>query len=180
MPLSSLCYIGIDVAKHRLDVAVHESGERFEARNVPEAFAELIERLSQLKPALIVLEPSGGYERAVLFALLAEGLPVALVNARQVHNFAKAMGYLAKTDRLDASVLAHFAHAVKPKLAQAPTPAQLALAELVARRLALTEMLSAEKNRLQLTHSQPARTHVQQHIDWCRPSSMGWTGSCAR
>jgi len=159
-------YIGMDVSKDRLDIAVHESGERFDCRNDAQAFAELVERLRGLAPRLIVLEASGGYEQAVLFALLAAGLPAALVNPRQTHNFAKAMGYLAKTDRLDAKVLAHFAKAVQPKLAEARSAPALALGELVNRRQALIEMLTAEKNRLRLTRTAPARGHIERHIQW--------------
>ena len=159
-------HIGIDVAKDRLDIAVHESGERFACSNDSTGFPELIERLRALNPRLIVLEASGGYEQEALFALLAAGLPAALVNPRQTHNFAKAMGYLAKTDRIDAGVLAHFAKAVHPKLAEAPSPGQLALSELVHRRQALMEMLTAEKNRLRLTRTAPARGHIERHIAW--------------
>lgn len=159
-------HIGIDVSKDRLDVAVHESGAVFDCRNSIAAFAGLIERLRTLPPALIVLEASGGYEQEVLFALLTAGLPAALVNPRQTHNFAKAMGYLAKTDRLDARVLAHFAAAVRPQVTATPGPEQLALTELVHRRQAVVDMLVAERNRLRLTRTAPARTHITQHIHW--------------
>lgn len=158
------CHIGIDVSKDRLDIAVQEGGEGFAYPNDSTAFADLTERLRALNPRLIVLEASGGYEQDVLFALLAAGLPGALVNPRQTHAFAKAMGYLAKTDRIDARVLAHFAAAVRPKITQAPTAAQLALAELIARRQAVIEMLTAEKNRLRTTRTQPARAHTERHI----------------
>lgn len=126
----------------------------------------MIERLRGLAPTLIVLEASGGYEQEALFALLAAGLPAALVNPRQTHAFAKAMGYLAKTDRIDAGVLAHFAKAVQPQVTAAPTAGQLALAELVARRQALLEMLTAEKNRRRLTRTEPVREHIERHIAW--------------
>ncbi len=169
-------HIGIDVSKDRLDIAVHESQEIFDCRNRVDAFAGLVERLRGLSPSLIVLEASGGYEQEVLFALLAAGLPVALVNPRQTHNFAKAMGYLAKTDRLDAGVLAHFAQAVRPKLAEAPSPGQLALGELVNRRQALTEMLVAEKNRRRLTRTEPARGHIERHIAWLKHQLDGVDG----
>jgi len=159
-------HIGIDVSKARVDIAVHESGETFHCRNEAAALAELIERLRGMAPTLIVLEASGGYEQEALFALLAAGLPAALVNPRQTHNFAKAGGYLAKTDRIDARVLAHFAAAVRPKITQAPTAVQLALTELVNRRQALVEMLVAEKNRLRLTRTEPARGHIERHIQW--------------
>jgi transposase len=128
----------------------------------------LVERLRGLSPALIVLEASGGYEQEVLFALLAAGLPAALVNPRQTHSFAKGIGYLAKTDRIDARLLAHFAAAVRPTISEAPTTAQLALGELVSRRQALVEMLVAERNRLRLTRTQPARSHIERHIDWLK------------
>jgi len=163
-----MTHIGIDVSKDRLDIAVHESGETFHCHNRSQAFADLIERLRGLSPTLIVLEASGGYEQEVLFALLAAGLPAALVNPRQTHNFAKAMGYLAKTDCIDARILAHFAAAVRPRLTEAPSPARLALTELVSRRQALVEMLVAEKNRLRLTRTQPARGHIERHIQWLK------------
>lgn len=169
-------HIGIDVAKDRLDIAVHESGETFACSNDSAGFPGLIARLRGLNPALIVLEASGGYEQEALFALLAAGLPAALVNPRQTHNFAKAMGYLAKTDRIDAGVLAHFAKAVHPKLSQAPCTGQLALAELVSRRQALMEMLVAERNRLRLTRTPPARGHIERHIVWLKNQIDGMDG----
>jgi transposase len=133
----------------------------------------LIERLKGFAPALIVLEASGGYEQEALFTLLAAGLPAALVNPRQTHNFAKAMGYLAKTDRIDAAVLARFAATAHPKLAATPTVAQLALVELVGRRRALTEMLTAERNRLRLARTAPARASIEQHIAWLKAQLDG-------
>jgi len=161
-------HVGIDVSKTRLDVAVHENGEQFDCGNTPEALEGLVQRLRALGPALIVLEASGGYEQEALFALLAAGLPAALVNPRQTHNFAKATGYLAKTDRIDARLLAHFAATVRPSVTAAPPPAQIALAELISRRQALVEMLVAEKNRLRLTRTQAARAHIERHIDWLK------------
>ena len=164
--MTTPCHIGIDVSKERLDVAVHETGETFTARNVPEAIVDLSGRLRSLSPALVVLEASGGYEEEVLFVLLAAGLPVARVNPRQTHNFAKAAGYLAKTDTLDARVLAHFACAVRPALSVTPAAEQIALRELVERRQALVEMRVAERNRLRQTRTATARTHIERHIAW--------------
>jgi transposase len=166
MAKKSGCHIGIDISKNRLDIAVHETGEIFEHLNTPDKFAPLITRLQNLKPKLIVMEASGGYEQDLLFSLLINGLPAALVNARQVHNFGKAIGRLAKTDRIDAVLLAHFAQAVQPKIHATPASAQTALAELVNRRHAMMEMLSAEKNRLHVTRTNPARSHIQNHIQW--------------
>lgn len=169
-------HIGIDVSKDRLDIAVHESREIFDCRNTAEALADLAKRLRGLAPSLIVLEASGGYEQEALFALLAAGLPVALVNPRQTHNFAKATGYLAKTDRIDARVLAHFAAAVRPQVTRAPSAAQVALGELVNRRQALVEMLVAEKNRLRLIRTEPARGHTERHIAWLKAQLDGMDG----
>jgi transposase len=169
-------HVGIDVSKDRLDVAVHETGECFDCPNRTEALVALGDRLKGFDPALIVLEASGGYEQEALFALLAAGLPVALVNPRQTHNFAKAMGYLAKTDRIDAGVLAHFAAAVQPQVTRAPGAAQLALGELVSRRQALMEMLVAEKNRLRLIRTEPARGHTERHIAWLKAQLDGMDG----
>jgi transposase len=161
-------HVGIDVSKHRLDVAVHETGETWSCPNAQGGFGVLIEALRARSPRLIVLEASGGYEQDILFVLLAASLPAALVNPQQTRHFAKATGYLAKTDAIDARVLAHFAAAVGPKLTAAPTAAQLALEELVSRRGALLEMLTAEKNRLATTRTQPARSLITEHVKWLR------------
>jgi transposase len=166
MAKTSGCHIGIDISKGRLDIAVYETGEIFNYPNSPDSFPEIVKRFQKLIPKLIVMEASGGYEQELLFSLLINGLPAALVNARQVHNFGKAMGQLAKTDRIDSVLLAHFAQAVQPKIQEAPTTAQIALAELVKRRFAMTEMLSSEKNRLHVTRTKPVKDHIQKHIQW--------------
>ncbi|HKU17726.1 MAG TPA: IS110 family transposase [Candidatus Saccharimonadales bacterium] len=166
MKVSRSCHIGIDVSKGTLDIAVLESGEGFQVGNDAGAHQELTRRLGRLKPSLIVMEASGGYENLLLMALLSAGLPAVRVNARQVHHFAEALGLLAKTDRIDAAVLARFAGAIRPAVQAQPTAAQLALAEQVARRQAVVEMLSAEKNRLPKTRTPEIKAHVQQHIAW--------------
>uniref|UniRef100_UPI0020C14FB1 IS110 family transposase n=1 Tax=Desulfuromonas sp. CSMB_57 TaxID=2807629 RepID=UPI0020C14FB1 len=160
------CHIGIDISKERLDIAVHETGEVFGYPNSLDSFSSIINLFEGLAPKLIVMEASGGYEQDLLFALLTHDLPAALVNARQVHNFAKAMGQLAKTDRIDSVLLAHFAKAVQPKIQEAPAIEQIVMGELVKRRFAMKEMLSAEKNRLHVTRTNPARGHIQIHIQW--------------
>lgn len=160
------CHIGIDISKECLDIAVHETGEIFQFPNDPGSFPKLIERFEKLAPKLIVMEASGGYEQDILFSLLINGLPASLVNARQVYNFGKAVGRLAKTDRIDAVLLAHFAHAVQPKIHEAPASAQIALSELVSRRYAVKKMLTSEKNRLHVTRTRPVRNHVERHIQW--------------
>lgn len=160
------CHVGIDVSKDRLDFAVYESEECFNFSNKTKFFPEIIERLKKLQPNLIVLEPSGGYEQELLFAMLTSELPASLVNARQVHSFGVAVGHLAKTDRIDAALLARFAKTVQPTISENPSPAQIALVELVHRRHAMVEMLTAEKNRLHVTRTTLAKEHIRKHIEW--------------
>ena len=109
------CFVGIDVAKAWLDVAVRPSGAQWRVANTEAELPALVARLRTLAPQLVVLEATGGYERNAVAALAAAGLPVVVVNPRQVRDFAKATGRLAKTDTLDAHVLAHFAEAVHPE-----------------------------------------------------------------
>jgi len=158
-------FIGIDVAKARLDVAVRPGGDTWQATNDASGIAELIARLDQLRPTLIVLEATGGYERPVTAGLVAAGLPVTVINPRQIRDFAKATGKLAKTDTLDAHVLAHFADAVRPAPRPLPDADTQALAAILARRRQLVAMLTAEQNRL---HTAPTaiRARISAHIVW--------------
>jgi transposase len=161
-------FIGIDVAKAQLDVAVRSTGatgERWTAPQTEAGVADLVARLQPLAPTLIVLEATGGLERLASAALAAAGLPVAVVNPRQVRDFAKATGRLAKTDRLDAQVLAHFAEAVRPQPRPVPEEQAQLLSAHLARRRQLVEMLTAEKNRLG-TAPRPVRQRIQTHIAW--------------
>jgi transposase len=162
----SKTFIGIDVSKKLLEVAVHESDYQFRCANKASAFPELIAELIALRPALIVLEATGGLEIPVTAALHAAGLPVVVVNPRQVRDFAKATGQLAKTDRLDARVLAHFAAAIKPPLRPIKSKDELELDALVGRRGQLIEMLTAEKNRRGSAATDTVREEIKQHIDW--------------
>lgn len=141
-------FIGIDVAKAELVVGVRPSGETWSTPNSDRGVAQLVERVVALAPAHVVLEATGGYELLVAGALAAAGVPVAIVNPRQVRDFARATGQLAKTDQIDAAVLALFAERVQP--APRPVPEETAqdLDALVTRRRQLIEMLIAEKNRL--------------------------------
>ena len=143
-------FIGIDVSKATLEVAAHASGEQFMVENTEAQFNTLCERLHAMGPELVVLEASGGYERLCVAALAQARLPVVLVNARQVREFARATGVIAKTDRLDARVLAHFAAAVRPALRAFPDEQSRALEELLGRRRQVIAALVAEKNRLGL------------------------------
>jgi len=158
-------YIGIDIAKAHLDLAVHLSGEPWRVTNDDAGISATVTHLRELDPTLIVVEPTGGLELPLTAALAAAGLPVAVVNPRQVRDFAKATGRLAKTDRLDAQVLAHFAQAVQPTPRPLPDAQTQELAAFLARRHQLVQMLTAEKNRLGTTRL-PVSQRVRAHISW--------------
>ena len=140
-------FVGIDVAKDRLDVHVLPSGEAFAVARDGKGLDELADRLGRLDVSLAVLEATGGYETTVAAALCAAGLPLAVVNPRQIRDFARATGRLAKTDALDAEAIARFAEAVRPEPRPMPDKQARALAELVARRRQIVEMMTAERNR---------------------------------
>lgn len=140
-------FIGIDVSKDRLDVHVLPSEESFAVARDGEGLTGLIERLGPLTPHLVVLEATGGFELTVAAALVAAGIPLAVVNPRQIRDFARATGQLAKTDALDAKAIARFAEKVRPEPRPVPDEQARALGELVARRRQLIEMMTAERNR---------------------------------
>jgi transposase len=145
-------FVGIDVSKATLDVALRPSDETWQTSNDEAGIAQLVSRLKQHTIQLIVIEATGGWELAVVSALVEAGLPVAVVNPRQVRDFAKSLGRLAKTDRLDARILAHFAEAIHPEPRPLPDAQARALQALLTRRRQLIEMLVAEKNRQALIH----------------------------
>src|SRR6266850_714726 len=159
------CFVGIDVAKARLDIALRPSGERWAVPNDVSGGTMLVDRLQALHPALIVLEATGGLERLVTSALATAGLPVVVVNPRQARDFAKATGPLAKTDALDARALAHFAEAVRPALRPLPDAQTRALSAQLTRRRQLVEMLTAEKNRI-VRAPGAIRADIQAHSTW--------------
>lgn len=159
-------FIGIDVSKKLLEVAVHQSDYHFSCPNDPKKFPSLISELISLRPARILLEATGGLERPLLQALSAFGLPVVVVNPRQVRDFAKALGLLAKTDRLDARVLAHFAASVQPPLRPLKSQDDTELDALMGRRTQLTDILTAEKNRRGSAATKTARDDIEEHIEW--------------
>ena len=162
--MSSLVFVGIDVSQARLDIAVRP-GAPFSIAHTESALATLGEQLRALSPTLIVLEATGGMEIPLTSALATAGLPVVVVNPRQVRDFAKASGHLAKTDALDAQVLAQFAEVMRPQPRPLPDAETRALAAQLTRRRQLVEMLTAEKNRL-LSASSPIRKRVRTHIVW--------------
>jgi transposase len=159
-------FVGIDVAKKHLDVGVRPDGlvRRFAAEELDPLVAFLVDQ----QPTLVVLEATGGLEFAAAAALVAAGIPVAIVNPRQVRDFAKAVGKLAKTDAIDAIVLAHFAEAVRPEPRPLPDEQSQQLEALVVRRRQLIDMRTAEINRLRGCRVVSARTSLQQHIEWLR------------
>lgn len=158
-------FIGIDVSKARLDVAIGPSGERESVANDESGITSLVKRLVSLNPALIVLEATGGIERSVTRALASAELAVVVVNPRQVRDFAKATGQLAKTDSIDALVLARFAEAVRPAIRPLPDALTLELRALIARRRQITEMIVAERNRLSGA-SKAVRKRIEAHLRW--------------
>jgi transposase len=162
--MSSLVFIGIDVSQARLDLAVRP-GTSWSVQHDEAAIATVVEQLATLHPALIVLEATGGMEIPLTSALATAGLPVVVVNPRQVRDFARASGLLAKTDALDAQVLAQFAEVMRPQPRPLPDQEARALAALLTRRRQLVEMLTAEKNRL-LSASSSIRKSLRAHIIW--------------
>jgi transposase len=140
--------VGIDVSKDRLDVAIRPAGEAFVVGRDTQGLRDLIARLKPLAPSMIALEATGGYETVVAASLAAAGLPVVVVNPAQVRAFAQALGKRAKTDPLDASVIAHFAEATKPAIRPLPDADTRRLADLLARRGQIIEMMVAERQRL--------------------------------
>jgi transposase len=141
-------FIGIDVAKAELVVAVHPSDAQWTVANDERGVRTLVDRLRETPPTLIVLEATGGYELLAVAALAAAELPVVVVNPRQVRDFARATGQLAKTDRLDADILARFAEKVRPAVRPIPNAEAQELDAMLTRRRQLLEMLGAERNRL--------------------------------
>ena len=148
MATSSEMYVGIDVSKDRLDVAVLGERQETQVQNSREGIARLVEQMQDLQPELIVVEATGGYQRSVVDALFHAGLCVAVVNPARVRQFAKACGLLAKTDKLDAQMLAVFGQRVQPKLYTGKSEAEKQLSALLVRRKQVEEMLKAEQNRL--------------------------------
>jgi transposase len=158
-------FVGIDVSKARLDVAIRPRGERESVANDKASIKALVKRLAEMQPTLIVLEATGGIERQLTRALASAELPVVVVNPRQVRDFAKATGQLAKTDGIDADVLAGFGQAVGPELRPLPDEITLELRALTARRRQIIEMIVAEKNRL-ATAWKVVRKRINAHIGW--------------
>lgn len=160
-----MSFVGIDVSKSQLDIAVRPDNKKWSIINSEDDIAKLVATLEELSPQVIVVEATGGMETPLVAALSQAHLPVVVVNPRQVRDFAKAIGRLAKTDRIDAEILANFGEAVKPDVRLLKDEDTQMLTALVTRRRQVIEMLTAEKNRLGIS---PKVVHkgIQKHIDW--------------
>jgi transposase len=172
-------FVGLDVAKATLDVAVRPTAESWQVANDEAGIAELVARLGRLQPVLVMCEATGGFERSVVAALAAAGVPVVVANPRQVRDFAKSTGQLAKTDRLDAGILALFAERMRPTPRPLGDEATQLLDALLTRRRQLLEMLVAEKNRLGFA-PRPLHRGIRQHIRWLERQLDEVTGEVAR
>jgi len=158
-------FLGVDVCKDRLDVAAIPGQGRYEFANDQKGINELLNRLRRIKPTLIVLEATGGLEMPIAGALAVAEFPVAVVNPRQVRDFARATGRLAKTDAVDAHVLAEFAQKIRPEVRRLKGQQLQEFGVLVVRRRQIVEMLTAEKNRLS-NAPETARRSLDEHIKW--------------
>lgn len=162
----SPCFVGIDVSKDRLDVHVRPAGDAFGLPRNAVGLEQLVERLAAQSPALIVLEATGGFEVTVAAALAAAGLPLAVVNPRQIREFARSTGRLAKTDRLDAEAIALFAERIRPEPRPIADAEAQALGELVARRRQIVEMIGMESNRQHQARDPRLKARIQTHLAW--------------
>jgi len=162
----SKVFVGVDVAKKNIDVFISSTEESFRCSTAHPDLAALAERLAGLEVSLVIMEATGGYERPLACALAAAKVPVAVVNPRQVRDFARATGRLAKTDRIDAQVLARFGEVMKTRPTTLPEPEVEEAMELVSRRRQLIEMRTAEKNRLKMARTKKLQTDVRAHVRW--------------
>ena len=160
-------FVGIDIAKRQLDIATRPSGEIWAATNDATGIQTLVQRLRCLRPALVAVEATGGYELSLVLALATAQLPFTVANPRQVRDFAKGMGILEKTDKIDARVLAHFADVVRPEPRPLLSEAVQKLNALVVRRRQLVDMLTAEENR-RATAPKEIRGEIEAHIAWLK------------
>jgi transposase len=158
-------YVGIDVSKGHLDVARHDENGVWRVENDDKGIDELVARLAEIGPELVVLEATGGFEVAAAAALAAQELPVVIANPRQARDFAKSTGQLAKTDTIDARGLALFAERVRPQVRDLPSEEARALGALVSRRRQIIDMITAEKNRLGFALG-PVQKGIKKHIRW--------------
>ena len=159
-------FVGIDVAKAHVDVHIHPTNEAFRVPRDATGLDHLVDHLRQFPPNLVVLEATGGFEQVVTATLAGAGLPVVIINPRQIRDFARATGRLAKNDRLDAEIIARFAAAIRPQVRALPDEATQGFAELAARRRQLVEMISAESMRSKQAVHRKVQKQLGAHILW--------------
>jgi transposase len=159
-------FVGVDVSKDHLDVAIRPDGTHLRVPNTDDGLDQLVARLGPLAPALVVVEATGGYQRRAVAALTLAGLPVAVVNPARAREFAKAVGRLAKTDAVDAATLAEFADRVRPPARPLPDGAARQMQELLARRGQLVGMRTMERNRLGTAADRAVRRSIEAHLAW--------------
>ena len=166
--MGTVCqFMGIDISKDHLDVHIRPDGRQQQFTYDSDGLAQLLEVIADIRPELIVMEATGGYEQRLVALLASERLPVAVVNAKRVRDFAKATGQLAKTDRLDAAVLSDFAEKLRPPAGALPDESREELKALLARRRQLVDMITAENNR-QLLAPKAIQREIRAHIDWLK------------
>jgi transposase len=158
-------YVGIDVSKARLDIAEGQAGELWSAPNGNGGIEKIVARLNELKPKLVVVESTGGLEKLIVAHLIAAGILVALVNPSRVRDFARSIGLLAKTDTLDARLLARFGEATRPIPTQLPSEDEQKLSALISRRRQLIDIRTAETNRLGSIHAS-MHARLEKHLEW--------------
>jgi transposase len=161
-------YVGIDVSKERLDAVVYSTGEARSFGNDDAGITKATTWLKQVTSAIIVMEATGGMEVSLYIALQKVKLPVAVINPRQIRDFARSMGILAKTDKVDAKVLARYAATIQPEPRPLPDEEALQLNTLVTRRCQLVEMITAESNRAAITRDKTMKQRIHAHIDWLK------------
>jgi transposase len=166
--MNTQIFVGLDVSKQHLDVAVRPHNRHFISPNDDRGIKQLVKRLAALNPQLIVLEASGGYEFLVTAALAEAKLPVTMVNPQTVRKFAGATGKLAKTDKIDAQVLAHFAETLRPELRPLPDQDHQVLKAALQRRQQVVKMITQEENRLEKTFIPAMRQDIEEHLAWLR------------
>ncbi len=158
-------YVGIDVSKKQLDYASTGEAEIWRVPNNEAGIEDIMQRCLELQPQLVVVESTGGFEKKLVSELYGAGVPVVLINPHRVREFARSIGLLAKTDRLDARLLAHYGQAVKPEPTRLPDEKEQLLAALVLRRRQLIENRTAEKNRLETAHK-AMQGNIEAHLKW--------------
>ncbi len=166
MTLEEKLYIGVDISQENLDMAAYPSGQIWQYKNNKSGIAKIITKLKLLKPTLIVMEATGGLEIPLKDASDEAGLAVAVVNPKRIRDHGRSMGILAKTDKLDAKVMAHFAAKIEPPAQPARDKAERELDSLITRRVQLNDMLTAERNRLRQNLESSVKTDIEEHIAW--------------